>query len=1097
MKRNRDLKNKKRSGRQNGRNRLLAAALSAALVCGSFGFGGLSTAYADTPDGDAAALAADEFATAETALTQTAEPAGADPAEMPQESPDAAVALSVEDVLSAEEGNPAEDVLSAEEGVPAAGEISAAEETPAADVFPAEGAISAEESLTQADAVPAETSLIAEESPDPADAVSAETARIAEEGPVGEDAPLAEETDEEISGEVTEDLGRFEETFVPDGGALPDSDDLFAEYVDRIFYGDYSISTIANYGERFLDERGLAIYSQLKEMITEVASGNRTSTAFDLDTTALTWTAEELGTTSTDDVRTAVNARFSETIHNVFECLLVDCPYELYWFDKTAGMLSEYNIKYTSSSDGTLKAGSVSDLTVTFRVASAYQGSGNTTVDTGKTSAAQTAASNAQSIVAKYASCSDDREKAESYKDAICALVSYDDSAANNSGTPYGDSWQLIYVFDGDSSTNVVCEGYAKAFQYLCDMGLDDSTSYIVSGTLTGANGTGGHMWNVLNLEGCNFLVDVTNSDTGTAGANGGLFLVDDTAATYVNEGVEYRFTVNGTTLAYIYDDTTLSLYDESVRVLGATKPLYITAQPSDLTLTYGYSGAALSVKAYANSGTLSYQWYTKNSDGSGTKVSGATGSSYTVPTGMSAGTTTYYCVVSLSDGGENYTLQSNDAVVTVGKKTLTPSISGTASKTYDGTTSVSGLSISLSGIVSGDTVKASATYAYDSADAGTGIGIRVTGITLKGSSASNYTLSKTTLTTTGTIKAKTLKDSMVSGLKSSYEYTGKAITPSVTVSDTVNGKQLITSKDYSVTYADNTSAGTASVTVSGKRNYSGTVKKTFTIKKSSTSEETDIVKINGVWTYTVNGTADYTYTGLAKNANGWYYIKNGKLDRSYTGFSANSNGKWYVESGKVTKKTNGVFKDKTGAIGSKNEWYYVVGSKVQTGFTGLANYKNASGWWYITKGRVDRSYNGLAKNINGWFYLTNGKVDRSYTGFSANSNGKWYVESGKVTKTTNGVFKDTKGVIGSKNEWYYVVGSKVQTNFTGLANYKNDSGWWYITKGKVDRSYNGLAKNKNGWYYLANGKVDRSYTGFASNASGTWYVKNGRVQMN
>ncbi len=262
----------------------------------------------------------------------------------------------------------------------------------------------------------------------------------------------------------------------------------------------------------------------------------------------------------------------------------------------------------------------------------------------------------------------------------------------------------------------------------------------------------------------------------------------------------------------------------------------------------------------------------------------------------------------------------------------------------------------------------------------------------------------------------------------------------------------------------------------------------------STSAGNTDIVKINGVWTYTVNGTADYSYTGLAKNSNGWYYIKNGKLDRSYTGFATNSNGKWYVESGKVTKKTNGVFKDSKGVLGSKSSWYYVVGSKVQTSFTGLANYKNASGWWYITKGKVDRSYKGLAKNNNGWFYLTNGKVDRSYTGFATNSKGKWYVEKGKVTKKTNGVFKDSKGVLGSKSSWYYVVGSKVQTSFTGLANYSNASGWWYITKGKVDRSYNGLAKNKNGWFYLKNGKVDRSYTGLAKNENGWWYIKKGKL---
>ncbi len=236
--------------------------------------------------------------------------------------------------------------------------------------------------------------------------------------------------------------------------------------------------------------------------------------------------------------------------------------------------------------------------------------------------------------------------------------------------------------------------------------------------------------------------------------------------------------------------------------------------------------------------------------------------------------------------------------------------------------------------------------------------------------------------------------------------------------------------------------------------------------------------------------------SGSLKKVNGvWGYYKKGTLQTSYTGFATNSSGKWYVEKGIVTKSTNGVFKDKDGAIGTAGNWYYVLNSKVQTGFTGLANYKNSSGWWYITKGKVDRSYTGLAKNKNGWFYVKSGKVDRSYTGFASNSNGKWYVSSGKVTKTKNGVIKDSKGAIGSNTAWYYVLNSKVQTGFTGLANYSNSSGWWYITKGKVDRSYTGLAKNKNGWFYLTNGKVNRSYTGLATNSNGTWYVKSGKVQ--
>ncbi len=99
---------------------------------------------------------------------------------------------------------------------------------------------------------------------------------------------------------------------------------------------------------------------------------------------------------------------------------------------------------------------------------------------------------------------------------------------------------------------------------------------------------------------------------------------------------------------------------------------------------------------------------------------------------------------------------------------------------------------------------------------------------------------------------------------------------------------------------------------------------------KSNVKSGPDIEKINGTWTYTVDGVPDYTYTGLAKNSNGWYYIKDGVLDRTYTGFAKNENGSWYMTNGKLTRKDNSVLKDTKGTIGAKNEWYYVVGSKVQ-----------------------------------------------------------------------------------------------------------------------------------------------------------------------
>ncbi len=309
-------------------------------------------------------------------------------------------------------------------------------------------------------------------------------------------------------------------------------------------------------------------------------------------------------------------------------------------------------------------------------------------------------------------------------------------------------------------------------------------------------------------------------------------------------------------------------------------------------------------------------------------------------------------------------------------------------------------------------------------------------------------------------------------------------------------------------------------------------------------TSSTDIEKINGTWTYTVNGTPDYTYTGLAKNSNGWWYVKDGVVGFDYTGFAENSNGKWYCEDSKVTFSTNGVFKDSTGAIGTKGTWYYVVGSKVQTsytgvadyknangwwyikngavdftantvaknkngwwyvlggkvqfGFTGLADYKNANGWWYIKEGKVDFTHSGVNKNKNGWWYISDGKVQFSYNGFASNSNGKWYCEGGKVTFAKNSVIKDATGAIGTKNTWYYVVESKVQTGFTGLANYKNGNGWWYIRNGVVDFTHNGVDKNKNGWWYVTDGKVQFGFTGLADyrNANGWWYIRGGAVDF-
>jgi hypothetical protein len=106
-----------------------------------------------------------------------------------------------------------------------------------------------------------------------------------------------------------------------------------------------------------------------------------------------------------------------------------------------------------------------------------------------------------------------------------------------------------------------------------------------------------------------------------------------------------------------------------------------ISAQPADATVSIGDT-ASLSVIAAAT-GKLSYQWYSNaaNNTSGGTKISGATESSFTAPT-ATAGTIYYYCVVTNTDNsvtpGVAGSITSRAAVVTVRKPALelpTPSI--------------------------------------------------------------------------------------------------------------------------------------------------------------------------------------------------------------------------------------------------------------------------------------------------------------------------------------------------------------------------------------------------------------------------------------
>lgn len=106
----------------------------------------------------------------------------------------------------------------------------------------------------------------------------------------------------------------------------------------------------------------------------------------------------------------------------------------------------------------------------------------------------------------------------------------------------------------------------------------------------------------------------------------------------------------------------------------------------------------------------------------------------------------------------------------------------------------------------------------------------------------------------------------------SSYVYNGNAKRPSVAVK--LNGAALNKAADYSVTYKNNTRVGKATVTVTGKGNYFGTVTKTFTIKPKATSV-TSLVRLNNgfkvKWATRTAQTSGYQLAYKRVNTSKWY----------------------------------------------------------------------------------------------------------------------------------------------------------------------------------------------------------------------------------
>ena len=324
------------------------------------------------------------------------------------------------------------------------------------------------------------------------------------------------------------------------------NDELAQDYINHVFGKTSLRKRSANYTAG-LSEQELTLYNYMREKIELIASGDEAIAQLE-DCPKVTYSAEELGLADMNDLDAAWEAaqvKFNSDFFHVIDVLVQACPYDLYWFDKTAGAHISYG--GASSTNGY----SIRNITIQLTVAEEYTEDGDTRiVDTTYGKSAVKARDNAMAVISEYASL-DDYQKLKAYKNKICELTDYNDYAASHD-IAYGNPWQMIWVFDGKPETKVVCEGYSKAFQFLCDNSTFQSSEIYamsVSGTTYfSANNYGPHMWNIVHMDdGKYYLVDVTNCDTGFS-----LFLRGKSTTQSVNNGY-YIDVSDNQSFKYIY----------------------------------------------------------------------------------------------------------------------------------------------------------------------------------------------------------------------------------------------------------------------------------------------------------------------------------------------------------------------------------------------------------------------------------------------------------------------------------------------------------------------------------------------------------------
>jgi hypothetical protein len=186
--------------------------------------------------------------------------------------------------------------------------------------------------------------------------------------------------------------------------------------------------------------------------------------------------------------------------------------------------------------------------------------------------------------------------------------------------------------------------------------------------------------------------------------------------------------------------------------------------------------------------------------------------------------------------GAGNFTGTKSQTFTIVAKDASTLTIDAVTNQTYSGSALTPALVVK-----DGNTTLSLATDYTVAYTSNTNVGTATATIT----GAGNYTGTKTQ---TFSIVAKAASTLTIDPI-ANQTFTGAALTPAIVVK---NGNTTLTlGTDYSVAYTNNTNAGSATVTITGAGNYTGTKTQTFSIVKLVSST-------------TIDPIANQTFTGSA-----------------------------------------------------------------------------------------------------------------------------------------------------------------------------------------------------------------------------------------